>query len=56
MSVIRLATGMPSSWSRAVIERRRRAVPRAVPLAASIAVVDEGIDVLETAFQEATAG
>jgi hypothetical protein len=55
MSVIRLATGMPSSGSRAVIERRQRAVPRGVPLAAPIAVVDEG-NVLETAFQEATAG
>ena len=39
MSVIRLATEIPGPGSRAVIERRQRAVPRGVPLAAPIALV-----------------
>jgi len=38
MSVIRLATEIPGPGSRAVIERRQRAVPRGVPLAAPIAL------------------
>ncbi|MGH7538996.1 MAG: 4-aminobutyrate--2-oxoglutarate transaminase [Gemmatimonadales bacterium] len=39
MSVIRLATEIPGPNSRALIERRQRAVPRGVPLAAPIALV-----------------
>src|SRR5262245_12049965 len=39
MGVIRLATEIPGPRSRALIERRQRAVPRGVPLAAPIALV-----------------
>ncbi len=39
MGVIRLTTEIPGARSRALLERRQRAVPRGVPLAAPIAIV-----------------
>jgi 4-aminobutyrate aminotransferase/(S)-3-amino-2-methylpropionate transaminase len=39
MGVIRLTTEIPGAKSRALLERRQRAVPRGVPLAAPIALV-----------------
>jgi 4-aminobutyrate aminotransferase/(S)-3-amino-2-methylpropionate transaminase len=38
MSVIRLTTEIPGPKSRALLERRQRAVPRGVPLAAPVAI------------------
>jgi len=47
MGVIRLATEIPGPGSRALIERRQRAVPRGVPLAAPI-VLASGTNAMVT--------